>query len=384
MVVPRLLRVASFRFAALYVVVFTVSAVILGAIVFLQARSALEQQISGRIENEVRLLTKEYHTDGLAHLIQAVGDRGQRARTFEYLVMSPAGVHLAGNMPNVIGLKPGWTTIAVPRHSIEDPDDSEQFLALAADLGGGMLLAVGHSQEQIEELEEAVARALIWTVGIAGALGIVGGALVSNAFLRRVDSIARAAEAIFGGDLSQRIPLRGTGDDFDRLAATLNRMLDRIVVLMDSLRQVSADVAHDLRTPLTRLYQRLEEARANARSPTEYEALIDAALTEVRALLETFSALLRIAQVEGRSPRSRFTRVNLSALVETVVEAYRLDAEEGEHPLISTVTPDLFVTGDQELLTQAIANLIENALGHTPRGTRITVALQAGVKQAWS
>jgi signal transduction histidine kinase len=377
MVLPRLLRVASFRLAALYVVVFAVSAAILGAIVFLQARSALEHQSTARIENEVNLLTKEYRARGLARLIEAIGERGQRTRTLEYLVESPTGTRLAGNMPNPAGLKPGWTTMTVPQHSIEDPDDNEQLLTLATVFNGGTLLAVGESQEPIEDLEEAIARALLWTVGIAGALGIVGGVAVSHAFLRRVDTIARTAEAIFAGDLARRVPLRGTGDDFDRLAATLNRMLDRIAILMESLRQVSADVAHDLRTPLTRLYQRLEEARSHARSPSEYEASINAALAEAQALLGTFAALLRIAQVEGGSPRSKFTRVNLSTLVDTVAEAYRPDAEESGHRLASKVAPDLFVTGDQELLTQAIANLIENALCHTPSGTQITVSLQA-------
>ena len=377
MILPRLLRVASFRFAALYVVIFAVSALIMGVTVFLQARSALEQQITARIENEVGLLTNEYRTNGLTRLIETVEERGQRARELKYLVESPAGVPLAGNMPTSIRVRPGWAAITAPQYSIEGQDTREQLLVLTADLGGGMLLAVGQSQDPVEDLEEAVARAMFWTVGIAGALGIVGGALVSRAFLRRVDSIARTAGAIFGGDLERRVPLRGTGDDFDRLAGTLNRMLDRIAVLMESLRQVSADVAHDLRTPLARLYQRLEEAREQARSPIEYEASIDAALAEAQALLETFSALLRIAQVEGGSPRLRFTRVNLSALVETIVDAYRLDAEEGGHLLISMVAPDLFVTGDQELLTQAIANLMENALCHTPAGTRITVGLQA-------
>ena len=377
MVLPRLLRVASFRFAALYVVVFAVSAAILGATVFLQARSALEQQTTARIENEVSLLTKEYHAGGLTRLIEAVGERGQRARTLEYLVENPAGVRLAGNMPSNAWLKPGWTTMTVPQHSIEDPDNSELLLALSTELDGGVLLAVGSSQEPVEDLEEAITRALLWTIGIAGALGIVGGAAVSYAFLRRVDTIARTAEAIFAGDLARRVPMRGTGDDFDRLAATLNRMLDRIAVLMESLRQVSADVAHDLRTPLTRLYQRLEEARSHARSPSEYEASINAALAETQALLGTFAALLRIAQVEGGSPRSKFTRVNLTTLVETTAEAYLPDAEESGHQLISMVAPDLFVTGDQELLAQAIANLIENALCHTPSGTLITVGLQA-------
>jgi signal transduction histidine kinase len=377
-VLPRLLRVASFRLTALYIVIFAVSTLIVGATVVLWARSALEQQITGRIEAELSLLTKEYRGHGLSGLNQAVNERAQRARTLEYLVESPASVRLAGNMPVVTGLNPGWTTITVPQRSIEDPEPTEELLTRTIDLGDGVLLAVGGSQEPIEDLEEAVAGAMVWTIGIAGTLGIIGGALVSHAFLRRVDAISRTAEAIVEGDLARRIPLRGTGDDFDRLAGTLNRMLDRIAVLMGSLRQVSADVAHDLRTPLTRLYHRLEEARSRARSPTEYEASIDAALAEAEGLLQTFTALLRIAHVEGGSPRSRFTRANLSELVETVVEAYQPDAEAGGHLLIGTIVPDLFMTGDRELLTQAIANLIENALGHTPPGTRIAVCLQRG------
>ena len=375
LVVPRLLRVASFRFAALYVAVFAVAVLVLGVIVFIEARSVLQQQITARIDNEVRLLTKEYRIYGLPRLIEAIGERGRGATALEYLLENPGGAHLAGNMPAMPGLKPGWTTVVVP-HATDDPEGGEQIQALATDLGGGVLLAVGRGQEEIEELEEAIASDLAWTVGIAGALGIVGGALVGEAFLRRVDTIASAAGAIMEGDLTQRVPLRGTDDDFDRLAGTLNRMLDRIAVLMDTLRQVSSDVAHDLRTPLTRLYQHLEAARAHARSGTKYEASIDAALAEAQALLETFSALLRIAQVEGGSPRSQFARTNLSALTETVADAYRPDAEEGGHLLICTIAPDVFVSGDQELLTQAVANLLENALRHTPPGTRINVRLQ--------
>ena len=373
---PRLLRVASFRLTALYLVIFAISTLIVGATVVLWARSALEQQITARVETEVRLLTREYRSHGLARLVETVNERAPRARTLEYLVESPASVRLAGNMSVVAGLKPGWTTITVPQRSIEGPEPTEELLTRAIDLGDGIMLAVGDSQEPIEDLEEAVAGAVVWTIGIAGTLGIIGGALVSGTFLRRVDTISRTAEAIVEGDLSQRVPLRGTGDDFDRLASTLNRMLDRIAVLMGSLRQVSADVAHDLRTPLTRLYHRLEEARSHSGSPTEYEASIDAALAEAEGLLQTFAALLRIAHVEGGSPRSRFTRVNLSKLVETVVEAYQPDAEAGQHLLIGTIEPDLFVTGDRELLTQAVANLMENSVGHTPPGTRITVGLR--------
>lgn len=375
-VLPRLLQVTSFRFAALYVAVFAGSALVLGAAVFVEARSALQQQITARIETEAAFLQEEFRADGLAHLLDVVRTRGRGASALDYLVEDHTGAHLAGEMPATAGLKPGWAMIDVPQAS-EDGGRPERVRAHVFDLGNGMLLAVGADLGQVGDLEEAITTAFLWTVGLVALLGITGGALVSRAFLGRVDAISRTAEAIIGGDLARRVPMRGTGDDLDRLAATLNRMLDRIAILMDSLRQVSSDVAHDLRTPLSRLYQRLEDARAHARSMGDYEFAIDAALREAEGLLETFSALLRIAQVEGASPRTGFSAVNLTALTEAIADAYRLDAEEAGHELTATISQGVIVSGDQELLTQALANLVENALRHTPAGTRINVGLRS-------
>jgi signal transduction histidine kinase len=154
-------------------------------------------------------------------------------------------------------------------------------------------------------------------------------------------------------------------------------MLDRIGNLMESLRQISTDVAHDLRTPLSRVYQRLEYARAHARPVPEYKTAVEAAMTEAEALLGTFSALLRIAQVEGASPRDAFRQVDLSAVVEAVTDAYGLDAEAAGHHLVAEIPPGVGLNGDEELLTQALANLVENALRHTPGGTRLDVRLVA-------
>jgi signal transduction histidine kinase len=262
-VLPRLLRVASFRFAAFYVAVFAGSALVLGIAVFFEARSALRQQMTARIETEVAFLGVEFQSGGLAHLIDIVRKRGQGASALDYLVQDQAGAHLAGEVPATPGLTPGWTRIEVPQAS-EDGGRPERVRALVSDLGEGVLLAVGGDLRQVDDLEQAIATAFLWTIGLAAMLGIVGGVLLSRAFLRRVDAISRTAEAIIGGDLTRRVPTHGTGDDLDRLAGTLNHMLDRIGILMESLRQVSSDVAHDLRTPLTRLYQRLEEARAHA------------------------------------------------------------------------------------------------------------------------
>ena len=373
-VLPRLLRVASFRFAALYVALFAASALVLGLAVFLEARSALQTQMADRIEAEATFLRAEYAADGLDRLLALVRSRGRGASALDFLVEDQVGRHLAGEIPARAGLRPGWTVIDVPQAE-EDGGRSERVRALVTDLGGGVLLAIGSDLGQITAVEEAIATAFLWTVGLAAVLGIGGGVLLSRAFLTRVDAIARTAEAIIEGDMGRRVPVRGTDDDLDRLAGTLNHMLDRIGTLLESLRQVSSDVAHDLRTPLSRLYQRLEDARAHARSVGEYEAAVDAALTEAEGLLATFSALLRIAQVEGASPRAGFRATDLSAVVEAVADAYRPDAEAAGHALNATVAPGVTVQGDQELLTQAVANLVENALRHTPAGTVIDVRL---------
>ncbi len=356
---------------------FAVSALVLGAAVFLSARSALEQQMQVRIEAEAALLGEEFHGGGgLERLLALVRARGRGVTALDYLVQDRDGAHLAGEVPAMSALRPGWTVLDVPQ-AREDDGKPERVRALVMDLGGGLLLAVGDDLGRIAEIEEAVATAFLWTVGLAAVLGIGGGVLLSRAFLARVDAIGRTAEAIIAGDLTRRIPLKGTGDDLDRLAGTLNCMLDRIGVLMESLHQVSSDVAHDLRTPLSRLYQRLEDARSYARSIAEYEAAIDGAVREAEGLLDTFSALLRIAQVEGASPRAGFAAVDLSAVAESVADAYRPDAEEAGHVLAAEVAPGVTLHGDQELLTQAAANLVENALRHTPAGTRITVRLTA-------
>jgi len=230
------LRTASFRLAALYVAVFTISACMLGAAVFLAARSALQEQMTVRINAEVAFLRGEFTAGGLDQLLAVIRSRGRGITALDYLVQDVAGVHLVGEMP-VAPRQTGWTTIHVP-DATEDGGRPERVRALVSDLGNGLLLAVGDDLGHVTEVEEAVATAFVWTVGLAALLGIGGGMLLSRAFLARVDAISRTAEAIIGGDLARRVPVRGTGDDLDRLAGTLNRMLDRIGALMESLHQV--------------------------------------------------------------------------------------------------------------------------------------------------
>jgi signal transduction histidine kinase len=200
--------------------------------------------------------------------------------------------------------------------------------------------------------------------------------LLSRAFLSRVEAISRTAEAIIGGDLSSRISVRGTSDHFDRLSTTLNRMLDQIQLLMDSLSQVSNDIAHALRTPLGRLRRKLDVARANSGDNSQCARTIDAALEETDTILDTFSALLRIAQIESGTRTAGFRQIDLSKLFETVAEAFSAVAEDEGKMLTALIAPSVKFWGDGDLISEMLANLLDNAIRHTPRGTHVEISLE--------
>ena len=371
---PRVLRTASFRFAALYLLLFTASAVLLGGAVFWMTHATLTQQLKTRVQNALNHLTDEFETGGLQGLVTHAVEYGRGPGALDFLVQSPQGNRLAGEIP-LVGARRGWL-----RLTAVDQGEAKPLIAYAEELPGGVVVAVGDDARRIRQAEAAILKAFAWGVSATLLLGVGGGIWLSQLFLYRVDAISRTAEAIIDGDLAQRIPLRGTGDDLDRLAETLNRMLDRMGKLLESVRQASNNIAHDLRTPLSRLGQRLEEARTQARSAADHQLALDGAKAEVEALLGTFAALLRIAEVEAGAQRTAFHRVDLSAIVTTVAEAFAPSAEDEGHRLVAKVAQGIAVHGDRELLTQMLVNLVENALRHTPPGTQVRLLLgkQAG------
>jgi signal transduction histidine kinase len=197
---------------------------------------------------------------------------------------------------------------------------------------------------------------------------------MSRNLLRRIETISRAARAIMGGDFSKRIPVGGANDEFDHLIASLNGMLERNESAMESVRRVSQDIAHDLRTPLSRLRQRLELAQRRARSVEEWRSAAEACISDMDAILETFSALLRIAQIESGMPTRHFAKVDLTEMLRTVIEVYQPMADEREQLFTADISSGLAVWGDRELLTQMFANVVENAMKHSPRGASIGVS----------
>ncbi len=373
---PRLWRTASFRLLALYVLLFALSSVLLGGVVFWIAQGALDRQMRVRIRAETASLVAEARADGLARVIDDVRLSERGSGTLVYRVQAADGRGLAGALPR-LAPRPGWIDLTLGHgDEAQEGENQERVRALVTGLGGGVLLAVGDDLDRARDAETAILGAFAWATGLVVLLGIGGGLVLSRGFLLRVDAIGRTAEAIIQGDLRRRIPVSGVGDDLDRLAGTLNHMLDRIAALMESLRQVSSDVAHDLRTPLSRLLQQLDTARSGATTVAEYRAAVEAAAAEAETLLATFAAVLRIAQVEAGGPRARFRPVDLSALVLAVAEAYAPAIEAADHRLVCEAAPGIAIVGDRELLAQVLANLIENALRHCPVGCTIRLTLE--------
>lgn len=358
-------RSTSVRLAALYTAAFAVAVVVLGAIILITTGAALSRQFDERISSEALALGQEFRTEGLSGVVQAVRERDRTPGALDYGLDGPGGRPLAGRLAG-IATPLGWS-----RLTTREGSEREGLRVLTTDLPDGYRLVVGDDEERSEALQRTLIEGFAWAVIGVVALGALGGFGLSAIVHRRLSAMTDAAEAIIDGDLGRRIPVRGVGDDLDRLATSFNRTLDRIAALMDSVRQVSSDIAHDLRTPLTRLRQRLEAGGDGAAGRAE---AIEAALGDVDSILDTFAALLRIAQIEGGAPRAAFRAVDLRALAQTVVEAFAPSAEDAGRSLKLAPGPPAPVEGDPELLTQMLVNLVENALRHGGAGAEVVIA----------
>jgi signal transduction histidine kinase len=372
----RIFHSTIFRLAGTYVALFALAVASLGFVIYFATSVALIRGIDTQIANAATTLQDSYRSGGLLQLIADVKKRlrDRQSNTLLYLVLDREGTPLAGQLP-ITPKQSGWSYSEYADN--ESDGDIDQVRILFTSLPGGTRLAVASDLEQIENTKDIIAASFVSAFFAVVLLGTAAVIALSIALLRRVDAIRLTAEAIGAGDLSKRIPLRGNGDDLDRLSVTLNHMLDRIANLMESLRQVSSDIAHDLKTPLVRLRQRLEAGQLMEGNSQDHRALIEAAMRNVDEILVIFGALLRIAQVEAGTRRAGFRHVNVSAILTTVVEAFAPAAEDLGHTLTANIAEKVYVLGDRELLTQLFANLVENAIRHTPAGTKIMANVHA-------
>jgi signal transduction histidine kinase len=260
-----------------------------------------------------------------------------------------------------------------------------EVLGVGALLAPGLYVFSGSGTHRLRRVQAHILNVMLALFAVAMLLAVAGGALVSRSFLRRTDAMAKACRDIMDGDMKLRIPVRGTRDELDRLAEAINEMLSRIAALMQNLSQVSNDIAHDLRTPVTHLRHRLERARTDSRTIDEYGVALEAAIAKADEILGLFAALLRFAQIEGGARRAAFAPLDLGALLTQMRELFEPVADEAGHILQLTLfegrgpeargSDGAVIRGDRQLLTQLFSNLIENAIVHTPPGTCISLSL---------
>lgn len=365
---------AAYRIAFLNFGAYAVGLAILGAIVFGVMHVAFSRQLDSMIADEARTLVDEYRAGGNGELAEAIAAReaSTSATRMLYAVVAPDGRRLYGSVnvgrPNV-----GLHEIEFV-DPVEGPDTAH---AMAVDLTPGERLVVAVDSDWIETIERIIL--IVFAAAFAGAclVGFGGAVILGNYLERRLRAISSSAEAIIGGDIRRRVPVSARRDEFDRLAVTLNRMLDRIETLLENLRQVSSGIAHDLRTPLSNLRSRLEQSTRETVTSAEAATVLEDAVGRLDDVLSLFAAILRIAEIESGETRRYFSIVDVSELATELAESFAPSIEDDGRNLFWSIEPGLAVDGDRELLAQAIINLLENAQRHTPPGTVIRFTLVA-------
>jgi signal transduction histidine kinase len=369
-------RSGAFRFALLLAALFACgSAAVLVMVEHSISRYALEATAGG-LESEAAILGSEQQDGGRPALVRAIA-RHRRAgadQQFRYLLRDRTGEVVTTDFgPAIPGI--GWGSVLVREKAPYGGETFETFKSLGVRLADASLLVVATDTYDIQTLRrELDGFTMLCGAGIT-LFALVGGYLVGGLFLRRLERVNTSVEQIMEGSLAERLPTIGISPEFDLLTANLNRMLDRIGSLMEGLQQVSTDIAHDLRTPLTRLRQQLESLQ-EAASIERYAAGVEIAIAQTDEILAIFRALLRIGTLEGGVGRQRFARVDLSEVMDRVFQAYQPVAEDEGKILVAEHAPGTMVDGDAELLAQTFTNLIDNALVHTPPGTRIVSRLE--------
>ena len=363
----KLFRTTTFKLTLVYLTVFALFAAFLLGYFALNTRRLITEQITETVNTEITGLSEQYRIGGIRRLVIVVDARARRPGSSLYIVTTHAGEALAGNVtalaPGILD-NPGWTETAYRRlDETEGPNHPyHEALVRVFELPGGFRMLVGRDLEERERIYHIVLAAGRWSVAIVIILGLAGGLFVTRRVLRRVDAMTETTKTIMDGDLSGRLPVAGTGDELDRLAENLNAMLERIEALMHGLKEVSDNIAHDLKTPLTRLRNRAEDALRAGKSEGEYRAALEQTIAESEGLIGTFNALLMIARAESGQVGDDVSEFDATEIAHDIGELYEPLAEEKGIALKVQADAPARLKGNRELVSQALANLVDNAI----------------------
>ncbi len=359
----KLIRTTAFRLTLVYLFIFALFAASLLAYFAWNTRRLITEQITTTVNAETGEISDIFGRRGLRGLVLTIENRALRPGANLYLVTTPAGQAIAGNVgslaPGVMATT-GWSETAYRR--LDEQDAADHFaLVRVTELSGGFRLLIGRDLEERRRLFGIVAKAAQWSVLIVVVLGLGGGIFVARRVLRRIDAMTGTTRRIMAGDLSGRLPVGRSGDELDRLAENLNAMLERIEALMMGLKEVSDNIAHDLKTPLTRLRNRAEDALAKSRTESEYRMALERTIEESDGLIRTFNALLMIARAESGQARGDMNDFDGADVAKGIHELYEPLAEDSGMTL-HVKTELALLHGNRELISQALANLVENAI----------------------
>jgi len=371
----RFLRTSTFRLTALYAAVFGASVLAILAFIYWSTAQSIERQTEEAILDEIEILQQRFQSGGTRALINAISDRAapEALGNGVYLLTTADHRRLAGNLKQ-------WPASA-PR---TDPwlffhPNSGEIAALGRifDLPDGLSLLVGRRIAELERFHEVMLEAMLWALVGTLALGIGGGLAVSRHTLHRIDAINLDAARVMRGDMAHRMATDGSGDEFDRLVHTLNEMLTQIEQLMTGIRTVANNIAHDLRSPLTRMRGELERAVGHGGAAEDLRDTCAQVMAEADNLLVTFNAMLSIAEAEAGMAVAEMCPVDLTAIAEDIADLYGPVAEDQGLTLEAAAVPGVVVAGNRELLFQALTNLVDNAIKYTPPPGRVRIEVEA-------